>query len=271
MYRAEFRQVLKHLRRGKFLGQEVELNQELTDLDRNAKAAAAEIPQQAPAEQVAKAGTEAERDVTERVIELAATSPKAGLMLLSSEIERLLRDLMAGFGYADSISRQSVPSIVELVNQRSGSLVPPHLAGSVRQFWEIRNKIVHGGDAGPDEIIRTIDSGIVILKALSAIPRETNVVRNPGAEVFEDAKCLRRREGVAAVVLDTMGAGGVIRQRRVYPTTHKNYQAGQRVSWEWNLGNVWGESWYKDPESGTCQYGWTQSGEFIGRPLGGNP
>jgi hypothetical protein len=39
------------------------------------------------------------------------------------------------------------------------------------------------------------------------------------------------------------------------------------VASEWNMGRVWGATWYKDPESLECKQTWLQSAEFIGRHL----
>ncbi len=40
----------------------------------------------------------------------------------------------------------------------------------VRNFWSIRNKIVHGSEVESNNILRAIDSRITILKTLQAIP-----------------------------------------------------------------------------------------------------
>jgi hypothetical protein len=45
--------------------------------------------------------------------------------------------------------------------------------------------------------------------------------------------------------------GGGFKNKRIYPTTRPNYyQHGMIVSSEFNLANVWGPTWYIDPDEG---------------------
>ena len=60
------------------------------------------------------------------------------------------------------------------------------LVRSVDQFWNVRNRLVHGRDATVDDTLRALDSGVTILRAFQAIPRETHIVHHPGVEVFAD-------------------------------------------------------------------------------------
>jgi hypothetical protein len=39
------------------------------------------------------------------------------------------------------------------------------------------------------------------------------------------------------------------------------------VAWEWDLSTVWPETWYRHPDTGEIEYGWTEAGEFVGRHL----
>jgi hypothetical protein len=44
---------------------------------------------------------------------------------------------------------------------------------------------------------------------------------------------------------------------------------GVSVGWEWNTDRrqSWGDTWYKDLETGKCTPAWSGSMEFIGRNL----
>ncbi len=43
---------------------------------------------------------------------------------------------------------------------------------------------VHGHTASDDDILRAIDSGVTILRALQAIPHEVNIVYHPGVAIY---------------------------------------------------------------------------------------
>jgi hypothetical protein len=56
-------------------------------------------------------------------------------------------------------------------------------------------------------------------------------------------------------------------QYAVYPTQRDHFQRGKAVAWEWDLSTVWPETWYRHPDTGEIEYGWTEAGEFVGRHL----
>lgn len=56
-------------------------------------------------------------------------------------------------------------------------------------------------------------------------------------------------------------------QKRAFPHTNRPLPVGEPVTWEWETGRNFPESWYRDPETGHFEDGWTESLEFAGRPL----
>jgi hypothetical protein len=101
---------------------------------------------------------------------------------------------------------------------------------------------------------------------LQAIPRPAFVVVKT-VVIFSDKGCSILRPDVSGVILDHLGPHGQDFGKHIHPS-RRSYLDGQSVSWEWNLGGEgWGESWYRDPVSGEIRYAWTESLEFIGRPL----
>jgi hypothetical protein len=145
--------------------------------------------------------------------------------------------------------------------------LPEMLTEAIVRFSDLRNKIVHGvGGIPDDETLRAIDLGILVLRLVMSAPRESYVVHEPEAPVFSDPEGVNVRRDVNAVILEVAGSNGSV-NRRAYPTTQTYFAKGQQVSWEWNGSKTWGESWYRDPDSGTIVYGWTSSSEFVGRPL----
>lgn len=101
-------------------------------------------------------------------IELAnkINDPRGTLIFLSIEIEKTLRY----FTYRDE--HQNVPmSVLKLIsNLVDDNILTKDLANIFRQFWEIRNKIIHGHDSNIDdnELYKVIDIGLRVLKILKS-------------------------------------------------------------------------------------------------------
>jgi len=130
----------------------------------------------------------------------------------------------------------------------------------------VRNEIVHGGHTTHDDVFAALDSGIAILRALYAVPRETRVVFYADVPVYADSKAEQKRDDVHGVILESTSPGGSRKCRRIFPTT-RSYKSGESVAWEWNTDNSWPDSWYRDPESQTTKSAWNSSVEFVGRNL----
>jgi hypothetical protein len=67
--------------------------------------------------------------------------------------------------------------------------------------------------------------------------------------------------------LRTTSPGGAHTSFRIFPTTKTDYVTGKTVTWEWSPANVWGETWYRDPNSREIKKAWDSAMEFCGRPL----
>lgn len=206
-----------------------------------------------------------EGDVVQRVLAAATQSPKAALLLLASEMEKELRQLMASMGLLKG--RKNLP-----LHRAFGELdewggLPKHIAASLKLFWDVRNRLVHGHTASDDDILRAIDSGVTILHALQAIPHEVNIVYHPGVAIYSDAECRNPIEDAQGVILETVVPGGVTKTRRIFPTTRTHFKKGVRVAWEWSDGRRFEQAWYRDPDTGQIKDAWRGSMEFIGRPL----
>jgi len=138
-------------------------------------------------------------------------------------------------------------------------------------FLDIRNRLVHydfyRGAPSPDDVLQAVDSGITILRALRAVPREINMVYHPGVDLYADSQALNLRDGVKGVILETMSTGGTTKAYRIFPTTRSHFRKGERVAWEWNNAKRFGESWYRDPDTQEVKCAWSGSLEFVGRHL----
>ena len=189
-FRPEIRAVLSRIRKGKFLGQEIELD------DLQAKTEAAEAissrivsatgsaagtssatAEGARVEAAENTGAGAAQDEIEEVLREASRSPRIGLMLLSAKIERAARDLATDIGL--DVSRRPVPlgSLIRQLAQAEQLTFED--AEALNLFNHVRNRIVHGHDADEDEIVRAIDSGTRLLRLLLSRPRPSQGRTNP--------------------------------------------------------------------------------------------
>jgi hypothetical protein len=214
---------------------------------------------------VTVSGDQLESEI-EVVLGVAAMSPKAGLIQLSSDLERTTRRIIAITGHIGEMrSGASLRELAEILER-----VTTLPRGSLDVFGtlaQVRNEIVHGSTAvTDDEIMRAIDSGIVLLRSLKAVPLEINVVEHPGVAIYADSSGNDELPG-KGVILITTSPGGAVTSRRIFPTLRGHFVAGMQVAWEWDSTNVWGEAWYLDPDTHEFSVAWTSSMKFVGRDL----
>lgn len=166
----------RKLKRTKILGQEIELEDEINQLDKAAKRLPETIPPPPPPEEppampipgAPPLPPTAPRDVTRQVLTEAGTSPKAALMLLASEMEAELRRLLESYG-APIGPRATYRDSIRFL-QEQGEL-PQEFLDSMIRFRDVRNRIIHGYEAEPDDILRAIDVGLRILGAIRALKK----------------------------------------------------------------------------------------------------
>lgn len=266
LFKADIKAVLHRLRRGKVMGQEIELADTLDALESSASAASAEVASLPPLQDLVSAENGPNTILVAEVAREASRSPKAALIFLASEIEKEARQLVASIGHLDSRAFMPLSKSVDILGKQFGGL-PPHIPSSLKYFWDVRSRIVHGLKAEDDEILRAIDSGITILNALRAFPKEINVVYHPGVDIYADEDCNQRFEGSKGVILETESPGGMQRTYRIFPTTKAHFKKGKRVAWEWSHDHSWGPAWYRDPDTGEIKRAWLSSMEFTGRHL----
>jgi hypothetical protein len=261
-FKDEIESLLRRIKSGKFLGQELALVEELKQLSVSANAAAVEVEAIPRNDELQVQGANFD-DVERKVIEMAAQSPKAALLLLSSEIEKVLFELLGGLGLLNGRSYVPFRTAFELLAPR----LPLPVLAPVEHFWQTRNHLVHGQGA-EDGALSAIDSGITILRALRAVYCESHTVYHPSVDVFSDPACQVKRQEVRGVILETKSDTGLQVSRRIYATNQIHFKKGMRVAWEWKTnGPSFGESWYRDPDTGEIQIAWSESKEFVGRSL----
>ena len=267
IFKEEISRLLARIKKGKLLGQEIELEESLRQLNIKAIAAVSEVDEIPKPESVRdQAGVEYhQEDPIKAILDEVSRSPQAGLLLLSAEIEKAIRHIWAYSGLINKGDYGTIHKAISVLSERDS--LPKNVVGSLNLFWDIRNKIIHGSFSEDRNIYSAIDSGIHVLKAVKAIPHETHSVYHPGVDVYGDPEGNKLREGVKAVILETTSPGGSSKTKRVYPSTCNHFIKGKKVAWEWNDERRFNESWYRDPDTDEIKYGWSSSMEFVGRKL----
>jgi len=143
------------------------------------------------------------------------------------------------------------------------------MAHAADLFSKVRNAAVHE-PKGPsdDEIIRAIDAGLNIYRALAAVPRERNFVKVTNVPLFSDLELVSPvSEGTGLMLCTVAASPREERTERIYPTTRTYFEPGDEVAWGWSDQQQWGPAWYRHPISGEVVKAWDGSLEFIGPPL----
>ena len=183
-FRPEIQTVLSRIRKGKFLGQEIELD-ELQAKTAEAEATEPTVVNISGAgstsaagsvsaegdhkEAAADAGLANAEEEIEEVLREASRSPRIGLMLLSAKMERAARELASEITVAVSRPNMSLSMLIrQLVEAEQ---LTREDAAALGLFNQVRNRIVHGHDAEDDEIARAINSGTRLLRILLARQR----------------------------------------------------------------------------------------------------
>lgn len=268
VFQPELKSILQRIRKGKLLGQELELQESLERLE-SAKDAALVEGEAKPAPQLPAPPpeTEATDDVARKVLREAGQSPKAGLLLLSAEIERLLREILQSNGWAPPGRPLPVTRSLELL-AANGSL-PAALLDATRAFYRVRNEISHGMGASEGDVLRAVDAGTEIYRALAGVPHSTHTVVAADLLLYSDPDGKQPYPDLCAVILRNEAKPGRGRVTdSVHPVRAGAFQVDQKVSWNWDMSVVVGESWYQDPQTGKPKYAWTSSARFDGKPLG---
>ena len=269
VFRKDLTALLARVRKGKLFGQELELDPAIQEFQQSVREAQQEVPEpEAPPQKLQQQVEELDRD-TKEILDIAARDPEMGIVKLATKLEREVRLLAASLGQLDSRRHVSLLQMFSMLVEKG--YVPRHTAESLRGFWELRNRIVHGrGEESAKDVRRVLDIGLVLLKTIRSIPHEINVVAQPDVELFSDASSVTRIEDAVGVVLITTSPGGADVFKRIFPTTRRGYyQKGKPVTWEWNLSKTWGTAWYLNPDTGEKEQAWSSAGEFVGRHVDG--
>ena len=271
LFRSEIRAAISRINKAKILGNEFELNPKVKQLSEVADQASTEVQELPSIPSATDAAMEPDHaapvtnDITRNILAVATQSPRLALLRLSAEIEKEGTDVLASVGKLKKPDSMSLSGVIARLDSHYG--LPRYIPSSVRLFADVRNQILHGRLASEQDMLSALDSGITIYKALRSLPRELNWVHHQGVPVYSDESCEHEISGVKGVILKTESPGGASSSFRIFPSTRTHYRVGHRVSWEWDTTNVWGNAWYRDPDTNQVTKAWDQAGEFVGRHL----
>ena len=234
-------------------GQEIELDEAIKKLEASVEKSSQEVPEMA--------------NTNDTSILQSTSDPKMGIIAVSIELEKTIKTLYASMGMLNEKNYITPQQALEIMIQKG--YIPKHTATSLDIFRKLRNAIVHGQDNSDEkEVIRVLDTGMMLLQTLKSIPHETNIVYHPDVDLYSDDECKNLINDAKGLMLETISPGGVDNNYRIFPTTKFNYYIkGKQVAWEWNLKRVWQRTWYIDPKTKKIKIAWDSAGEFIGRHI----
>jgi hypothetical protein len=263
LFRSEITDIARRLKKGKLLGQEIELNESLDLLDKSALS----IEQNVTSfpEQINEKNQILGERIIEEIISEAARSPKVALIHLASELEKIARQILASSGFLQGRSHITFSKAIAELNEIYG--LPRHIPNSLNFFWEARNRLIHKGEGTDEDILRAIDSGLTILKALQAIPREINIVKYANISLFSNPELTEPIVNFKGIILEALTPGGTTKKLKILPTTQTYFEQGRQVSWEWNMEKICGKAWYRDPETKESMCAFLEAAEFTGRHI----
>ena len=281
----QIRSLLERLRKGKILGQEIELDGTLKELKRQVSAVEEETPppslpassepttidanvdtkKPSPAKLVPHRDIKssnfmsADETFLKELLETAAKSPTVALIQLASGIEKLANIIWSDL---DDGTKPIRPSVRVLIDGLS-HVLPPSVPSALRTFWEVRNRIVHGRDADDHEALSALDSGISLYKSLKAFSRSYAVVIRSEIPIYTDDKTIDRIPDGTAVELDFRSSG----ERIIWPTSRKGYVPQMVVKKEFAPAGAFFNVWIKDESTGQAIKIFDSAADFVGDPI----
>ena len=182
-FRTDIRTFLSRVRKGKGFGIELELDElrdkiQVAEVKAEASPISGGVSAREDDDKLAAKGIVGDTDdvaaapraqaAIEEVLRESARSPRLGLMLLSTKIERAARDLAENSIAATAFRRPtSLPGLIRGLVQ--AERLPAEAGEALDLFYQVRNSIVHGHDAEDEEVARAIDSGTRLLRLLLLI------------------------------------------------------------------------------------------------------
>ncbi len=177
-------------------------------------------------------------------------------------IEGRLRNIMAetNWGEANFIDvMQPIQRLVDL------GVIAKNTTGNIQLIAGQIGRIARH-EAGNSGYV-AINAALLLIRALSAVQFPVFIVDRINVELYSDIDCQSICPGIKGVILTGSFEDGLdddLVHRQIVPVTRTDFVVGKYVSCSFNSQNVFGETFYVDPESKQKQLAWSSSGEFIG-------
>lgn len=257
IFKSPITKLISRIRKGKLFGNEFEFAQEVKKLDSSLEKAKEEIPYSFENEN---------DDKYLDILNKSAENPEIGVLMVSAELEKKIRQIFSLTGLSNSHSYKNIAQSFDIL-EKSG-YVSKNTINSLRIFLDLRNKIAHGVSIDKsNNVVGMLDMGIGLLKLVDSIPHEKNYVYKFNIPIFKDSDCTIPYEKGKGIILETHSANGVKKFKRIFPTTRTEYEIGMQLTWEWSFENKWDRAFYIDPDSNKKKEAWSGSAEYIGRDI----
>lgn len=254
----DIKELIGRLKKGKFLGQEIELRDELKDLSTTVEAV-----------KMSTTGTNIEDKlqnnlaITRNEINNSQQQPLQIFLTLASKLEMAVNNILARTGWGKG---NRFMSLQQAFSHLPKDWLANDIATSVRKFTKIRNKIIHQyHEVSENEVLTAIDIAFELLNILQSYPVEENRVVDL-IPAYRDPECTNKFVGISALRLRTRN-NNMEDFIRLFPTSENWYEPGQLVSWDWNSSKIHGKAWYIDPDTHEKKEAWQGSMEFCGYPI----
>lgn len=254
IFKNEISSLLTRIKKGKFFGQELELNNEIEKFETITEQASKTVTK----------NLDIGINIEDKNITLSDDNLISNIIEISREIEDELYNISGAYGILKDVNNRSVSFIAKKLVEKS--IINETVLDSVIKFWQLRNKIVHKNYEEEDYQLKKISEiGFSLLNTLKKIPRSKFIVFKKEIDLFSDIKCKYIRPDVKGLILENINKNGITLEYNIYPTTKTIYEVGDSVAWEWNSNNIWNTSYYIDSDE--IKKAFDQSAEFVGRPL----
>jgi uncharacterized protein YutE (UPF0331/DUF86 family) len=270
MFRKPLRQLIENVRelelfgnKGRFTPKVDEFQKSVQELGSNVeardfkqailgnlgKAPTDEILINAEKEQFAEESQRTDEDI-DQILSLSKNTPELAIIKIAGLLEDESKAILGSMGFLPS-GRNIFSARGLLQEMEHRGLLPKNTDKSLNQFFDLRNRIVHGKNHDKaKEIYRVIDIGIELLKTVRNIRHEVHTIVDI-MDLYDDDGLSVIRQGEKAIVIqsDTPDGGSLV---RVFHTTnYDHYKKGDRVTWEWDFNKILDSGWIRSPKHGT--------------------
>ena len=188
IFKKEFSELLKRIRRGKLFGQEFELSEKIDELSEKVLEEIKElpVPEDSGEVQIMAGNHIVVSEDVKVIIEEADKKPMETLTVVIKQVEVELVNLISIYGLLNYFLKGFHFLKAVAILQNRGA-ISKNTAISLRSFYDLRNRMLHYSvESNEDDIMRLIDLGILLSNAIKSVPREKFEVAFPKVDVFQD-------------------------------------------------------------------------------------